>query len=107
MKQARLCLAGAAAAAPVMQTLSQGQSDRGVSERCFGKPDMTEWTFIWQQQQKKNPPLSTAVHPPAGFIQRLNWFGWRLHWHLLASIVALKERLEQSRQDVERLQRKR
>lgn len=45
-KQGRLCLAEVVAA-PVMQTLSQGQSGQDVSESCFGKPDITEWTLIW------------------------------------------------------------
>lgn len=96
-KGGRLCLAEVVAA-PIMQTLSQGQSDQGVSENCSGKPDMSEWTLAAKKILCQQPSirLSGNSHPPAGFIQGLISFGLRLGWHLLASIVALKERLEQS-----------
>lgn len=57
--------------------------------------------------QQPSIRLSGNSHPPAGFIQGLCWFGLRLDWHLRASIVALKERLEQSWQEAELPQRKR
>lgn len=54
---------------------------------------LAEWTLIWQQPSIRR---SGSSHPPAGFIQVLSRIGLRIDWHLLASIVALKERLGQS-----------
>lgn len=84
-------------------------------KNCFGKPGRAEWTLIWQPQknqqikscQQPSIGLSGNSRPPAGFIQGLYPFGWRLHWHLLASSAALKERLEQSWRGAEPPQRKR
>lgn len=107
-KQGRLCLAEPPATA-IMQTLSQGQVDGGVCESRFRKPDSAEWTFISIRLSNKNilcQQLSIRwagnSHPPAGFIQRLDSFSLRLDWHLLASIMGLKEGLEQHWQETEK-----
>lgn len=68
-----------------------------------------EWTFILIQLSNKNIPCQQLSirragnsHPPAGFIQRLDSFSLRLDWHLLASIMGLKEGLEQRGQETEK-----
>lgn len=80
-----------------------------AQSRPSRKPDSTEWTFILIQCSNKNilsQQLSVRragnSHPPAGFIQRLDSFSLRLDWHLLASIMGLKEGLEQRWQETEK-----
>lgn len=101
---------GRACATPIIQTFSQGQVDWGVCETSFGKPDSTEWTFNLIRLSNKNilcQQPSGNSHPPAGLIQGLDSFRLRLDWHLLASIMGLKEPQEQSWQETELQQRKR
>lgn len=82
-KGGRLCLAEVVAA-PIMQTLNQGQSDQGVSENCSGKPDMSEWTLVWQQKN----PLSTALHPPVWKQSSTCRFHSRAHFFWLEARLA-------------------
>lgn len=89
---------------------------RPIWPRCLWKlfwktrHDRMDFNLVTKKKilcQQPSIRLSGNSHPPAGFIQGLNSFGLRLDWHLLASIAALKERLEQSWQEAELSQRKR
>lgn len=114
-------------AAPCANSSERGQAVLGRSCCCSNYANAQSrpiwprclWKLFWKTRhvwmdfgskkilcQQPSIRLSGNSHPPAGFIQGLISFGLRLGWHLLASIVALKERLEQSWQEAELPQRK-
>lgn len=109
-KQGRLCLAEPAAA-PIMQTPGRGQVVRGVCESCFSEARRDWMDFLSRKNipcQQPSTRLSGNKSSTCPFHSNgLDWFGLGLDWHLLASFMSLKERLEQSWQEAEMQRRKR